>query len=603
MKKNLKLIVLLVLLLFAFSSLVACSTNNNPEPINNEEPETLKEVSLVFTLKDDDTYEVSGHNNEGKVVVIPEEYNGKPVTSIGDSAIGVNGNENRHFCNIVSVTIPNSIITIGDRAFGECDKLESITIPDSVTSIGEFAFIGNKALTSITIGKGLTSIGDYAFSGCNALERITVDEENTKYKSTNNCLIETETNSLLRGCKNSIIPDDGSVTIIAKGAFNSCKGKASIALPDTVVTIGVAAFAHSEFTSIEIPNSVTTIGGDAFLDSSLTSIDIPNSVTRIGSTPFYGCQNLTSVTIGNGVTFMADNIFTGCTSLERISIDSGNTTYHSYKNCFIHTAQKKLFAACNGFEIPDDGTVTSIAMRAFYNCDKQTKIDIPSYVHEIEGGTFEGCVALEEVSIEGPTSLKQNAFRNLSSLKTVTIGHENSSIGDYAFSGCTSLETVTLQSSIHYISETAFDGCDSLIYNEYSNAYYLGNADNSYIALIKAKSKDIASCTINTNTQLLACGAFKECTALTTISIPSSITRIWDSMFQNCTALQTVSIPSSVTNIGDFVFKDCSSLSVVNYASSQSAWYNTVQKGTNYLAGVSSSCVIRCTNGDIPVGS
>ena len=176
MKKYLKLFVLLVLLLFAFSALVACSKNNNTEPDNNYEPE-IKEVSLVFTLKDDDTYEVSGHNNNGTVANIPEEYNGKPVTSIGDNSIGVNPDENRHFSNIKSVTIPNSITTIGERAFGDCDKLESITIPDSVTSIGWIAFIGNKALKSITIGKGLTSIGESAFSGCSALESIVVETD------------------------------------------------------------------------------------------------------------------------------------------------------------------------------------------------------------------------------------------------------------------------------------------------------------------------------------------------------------------------------------------------------------------------------------------
>ena len=602
MKKYLKLIVLLVLLLFAFSALVACSKNNNTEPDNNYEPE-IKEVSLVFTLKDDDTYEVSGHNNNGTVANIPEEYNGKPVTSIGDNSIGVNPDENRHFSNIKSVTIPNSITTIGERAFGDCDKLESITIPDSVTSIGWIAFIGNKALKSITIGKGLTSIGESAFSGCSALESIVVDSENTKYKSSGNCLIETETHSLLRGCKNSVIPDDGSVTVIANSAFSSCKGMTSITLPNTILSIGTAAFSDTELTSIVIPNSVTYIGSYAFSRSALASIEIPNSVTRIESSPFYYCENLTSATIGSGVTYMDYSIFTGCNNLENISIDSANTTYRSYKNCFIHIAQKTIFTACNGFEIPNDGSVNKFETYAFGNCDKQKKIEIPSSITEIYSGTFSGCTALEELSIAGSTSIKQYAFSDLSNLKKVSIGGASTGIGDKAFSGCTSLESVTLQTKITYISETAFDGCNNSIFNEYNNAYYLGNDDNNYIALIKAKSKDIASCTINTNTQLLACGAFKECTALTTISIPSSITRIWDSMFQNCTALQTVSIPSSVTNIGDFAFKDCSSLSVVNYASTKSAWYNTIQKGTNYLAGVSSSCVIRCTNGDIPVGS
>ena len=182
---------------------------------------------------------------------------------------------------LTSVTIGNSVTSIGDRAFSGCSGLTSITIPDSVTSIGEWAFSGCSGLTSITIPDSVTSIGDRAFESCE-LTSIIVVEGNSKYHSVGNCLIETATKTLILGCKTSAIPTDGSVTSIGYEAFRGCTGLTSITIPDSVTSIGVAAFYYcSDLTSVTIPDSVTSIGNSAFYDCySLDTINFEGTIEQ-----------------------------------------------------------------------------------------------------------------------------------------------------------------------------------------------------------------------------------------------------------------------------------------------------------------------------------
>ena len=147
--------------------------------------------------------------------------------------------------SLTSVTIPDSVMSIGWCAFCDCSSLTSVTIPDSVTSIGNYAFYRCSSLTSISIPNGVTNLGMRAFSGCKSLVSI-------------------------------IIPN--SVKSIGYGAFKDC----------------------TSLTSVKIPDSVTSIENSVFSGcKGLTSVTIPNSVTSIGKHAFYNCASLTSVTIGD----------------------------------------------------------------------------------------------------------------------------------------------------------------------------------------------------------------------------------------------------------------------------------------------------------------
>jgi len=212
------------------------------------------------------------------------------VTTIGNSAF--------YACKgLTSVNFPNSVISIGDYAFTGCTGLTSVTIPNSVTAIGYWAFNSCTGLTSLTIGNSVTNIGDCAFTGCDGLTSLNVASGNTVYDSRNNCnaIIEKATNTLILGCKKTVIPY--GVTTIGNSAFNGCSGLTSVNFPNSVTSIKDYAFMDcTGLTSVTIGNSVTSIGDHAFTYcTGLTSVTIPNSVTTIGNSAFYGCTGLTSV--------------------------------------------------------------------------------------------------------------------------------------------------------------------------------------------------------------------------------------------------------------------------------------------------------------------
>ncbi len=185
-------------------------------------------TGVIYDVSADGTYaEVIDYVGTATKVRIADEYAGLPVKNICNDVFANNR-------SIVTVILPDSVTTIGEEAFWDCSNLVNVTIPESVTTIGGNAFYSCDKLSNITIPKSVTKIGDYAFASCSSLTSITVEEGNPVYHSSGNCLIETASKTLVKGCNNSVIPTDGSVISIGQYAFRYCNSLTSVTIPDGV---------------------------------------------------------------------------------------------------------------------------------------------------------------------------------------------------------------------------------------------------------------------------------------------------------------------------------------------------------------------------------
>ena len=495
---------------------------------------------------------------------------------------------------LTSINIPNSVTQIGYEAFLGCSGLTSIDIPNSVTAIGDNAFSGCTGLASVVIGNAVTSISNSAFNGCTGLTSISVNNGNPKFDSRNNCnaIIETASNSLVFGCRNTIIPN--SVTTISDYAFNGCTGLTSIDIPNSVTAISNSAFnGCTGLTSISvdngnpkfdsrnncnaiietasnslffgcrnttIPNSVTSIGNSAFAGcSGLTSIDIPNSVISIGGGAFYRCTGLTSIDIPNSVISIGGGAFSYCTGLTSINIPN---------------------------------SVTSIGLQAFYYCIKLTSINIPNAVTSIDDDAFRGCTNLTSVNIgNSVTSIGKSAFSGCTGLTSIDIPNSVTSIGNSAFSSCSGLASITIGNSVTAIGDYAFSGCIGLTSISVDNGNSKFDSRNNCNAIIETASNSLVfgckNTTIPNSVTSIGNYAFYRCTGLTSVNIPNSVTSIGNSAFVICTGLTSVNIGNSVTSIGSYAFDGCTGLTSVNIPNSVTSIGRLAFNGCSGLTSIS----------------
>lgn len=395
------------------------------------------------------------------VLYIPESVNGIPVTTISkppashdsyagdkkivipDSVTKIDQGAFSDFSNLEEVVIGNGVTTIGEKAFTGCASLQSIVIPDSVLEIGESAFFGCDSLKSVKLSLSLTSIPRLAFGdtpisyielhegitsiergafkdcvhltkifipssvefidsttfmGTDSLESIEVDSKNPYYYSHGNCLIQTDTRSLIKGCKNSEIPQE-------------------------VTEIGDYAFINSSITQVIIPNGVTRIGMDAFRGcKELLSIEIPSTVKTIEQDAFYQCESLKEIILNEGLEQIGGGAFSICKVLESIVIPASvsNISTHAFSSCYSLKSISLLgpvkigdsaFTNCTALENIDLSYATVIKNGAFYYCENLTTVKLSTNTTEIWDQVF-SYTKIHTVNFEGTVKEWEKVFKN-----------------------------------------------------------------------------------------------------------------------------------------------------------------------------------------------
>ena len=499
---------------------------------------------------------------DSAMIITYTSTDGNVVTPYNAEAFGANIVSNTYENGVGTITFDGPVISIGDRAFFWCTSLTSITIPNSVTSIGSWAFQYCSSLTSVTIPNSVTSIGNGAFCGCSSLTSMVVEEGNTTYDSRDNCnaIIETATNSLIAGCQNTIIPY--SVMSIGGNAFRDCSSLTSITIPNSVTSIGNAAFSGcSALTSMVVEEGNTTYDSrdncNAIIETATNTLIagcqntiIPNSVTSIGDWAFDGCSSLTSITIPNSVTSI------GWSAFENTGIYHNEANWENgvlyISNCLI-AAKNDISGS---YAIKEDTRI--LAGEAFAYCHSLTSITIPESVTSIGNMAFRDCSSLKSVvwnakKCEDFTSNFNPFNGSQSQITSFIIGDRVEHIPAYLCYNMASLTSVTIPSSVTSIGGRAFRR--TAIYHDEANwesgVLYISNC------LIEAKEDISGSYAIKDNTRMLANYAFWNCTSLTSIAIPNSITGIGDWAFGWCSSLTSIAIPNSVTSIGEGAFYGC----------------------------------------------
>lgn len=434
---------------------------------------------------------------------------GTMLASISINGVNYNLNETDLTAEVVggssdSIFIPNSI-TYNARTY-------------IVTSISDRSF-STYGITSITIPNSITSIGEYAFTYCHKLKSVYIadivawcaisfhgKESNPMYQASDLYLnYELITNL--------VIPN--SVTSIGEYAFYGCTNLTSIELPNSVTSIGDYAFyGCSSLTSLEIPNSVTSIGWYAFRNcSSLTSVSIPESVTTIGLggtfqgctelnivkwnakeckieantnnsyyPPFYNLENITAFLFGENVTHIPACICCGLSGLDKISLPLGVKS--------IGFSAFRLCSKITSIEIPDN--VTNIEESAFRDCSNLTSINIPITVESIKDNTFSGCKKLTIIDFhQSIKDIGRKAFYKCANLTSLNLPGVTS-IGDSAFADCSSLTSVEFPSALKSIGDYAFADCQFIesIKNHAERPQNLSSSTNAF------KNVDQAICTL-----------------------------------------------------------------------------------------------------------
>lgn len=452
--------------------------------------------------------------------------------------------------NIEHVTLPQGLVSIGERTFMNCDNLKEVVFESSIVEIGWCAFSGCKNLEKVVIPEGVKTIRDMCFEGCQNLRYVVLP--NTievidgdifgMYSYTGKC-ISLKHIFIPVGTKEKFMqffPEE----LLKEGnpeEYYEKENQEHLYIPNSELKTTISEqdirdgwtdefgyrysadgrrlLSKTGFTQVvneyRVKESTVIICDGVFKDSSLEIINLPDSVIKIGDGAFSGCKKLKRINIPSTISYFGERVFSGCSSLQSISLPSS-----------LEMIRKYMFNGCSSLkEINIPLGVKEIHERVFYNCSSLKELIIPEGVEFIGDNAFGGCSKVQEFTL--PTTLRE--------IEGNPFGNTISSIGEKQFS-------VT---------------CKSPLFSNENGALY--NIDKkTLVSCLSGETKfEVVEGTIK-----IGDGAFYGNSCLESIVLPSTIVEIGNNAFYGC-YFTRILLPDSIKRIGDFAFGNCEFLSKI----------------------------------------
>lgn len=529
--------------------------------------EGLVEGPWTYDLYSDKTavitaYDPAKEEGDPKNVTVPKKLGRAKVTALGtmeekDNEVGKDGvfynNE-----TLRTVTVPDTVKTLGITTFSGCKNLEKVTLPEGLTAIGNSAFYLCYSLKTISLPQTLTQIDGSAFSFCKALTGISFPAG-----------VTTLSAATFEGCEALSIANLPGITLVESGAFKSCKSLEEVTLSQAVTEFGVRAFKDC------VKLKTVSYGGGERLS--------------FEEEAFKGCTALQEFTIPKTAYKIFSTAFLGCTSLATIRYEA--------KSCDIamgeaEDAPEAPFTQCPVTSIVFAKEVQRVPAYMFYGCKTLSSLALPEGLLSIGAFAFNGCTGLTEITIPETTmEIHPRAFGDCTGITKVnflakgcvTVYDEeyNSKLDDVVggpFYGCTSLTTLSLGAAVKEISNNFMRDCEQLAtvtfakepetVGERAFQYtpWLAAQTEEYVVLGKTLLKyngDGKNVSLPVDLERINASAFMNCTGLTAIALPASLRAIGDRAFMNCTGLTAITLPTILDTLGRGAFAGCSGLTEI----------------------------------------
>ncbi len=502
----------------------------------------------------EDGVEITGFKNVNfkSTINVPAQIGDFMVLKVGDNVF-------QNQTNLKEITLPNSVMVIGNSTFAGCSNLAKFDT-NKVTDIGTNAFANCTRMKTLTIPKGAV-IGRSAFDGCTSLTELNTNRvPEIGYGAFANCTglkkvtfgnkLTTIGEKAFADCTGLTEIDTNNVVSIGANAFDSCDGLETLVLGENLASIGNNAFNYCDsLTDVEINNPNTTLGADVFSNCDV-SLLVPLEVVNTGAFARQGQQGVSELHMKIvQETNLAANALEQC-RFATIVLPNGTTGIGDY--AFANSKLKSI-------TIPNG--VTSIGNSAFVNSASLPSVTFPNTLTSLGADSFKACTSFKEITLpDSLTEVGANTFADCTSLVTANLQSNAASVSAGEFSNCTSLTTMTNLPTVQDIGASAFYHCGAL--------------------------SDIGTAGSLSNVQSIGANAFTDCTSLTELGSLNSLVTVGDRAFLNCAGIPKLENVNKVQTIGNSAFENCSEIAEVGTLDALTSVGNSAFKNCSKIPSI-----------------